>query len=109
MSSCAAEQGYPFAEIGLRDVLLDPETDLGEYTLPVTPGVRARFGGFTTEGNLAFDAQHVGVLSRFKARRALRRRKMDDLREAMVATGLFTTVTAEPVLTGEQAPDGTHM
>jgi translocation and assembly module TamA len=102
------EQGYPFAEIGLRDVLLDPETDMGDYTLPVTPGVRARFGGFTTEGNLAFDAQHVGVLSRFKRGELYDRRKMDDLREAMVATGLFTTVTAEPVLTGEQAPDGTQ-
>jgi translocation and assembly module TamA len=50
------EQGYPFAELGLRDVLLDPDTDRGDYTLPVTPGPRASFGGFTTEGELAFDA-----------------------------------------------------
>jgi translocation and assembly module TamA len=33
---------------------------------------------------------------------------MDDLREAMVATRLFSTVSAEPVLTDELAPDGTR-
>ena len=102
------EQGYPFAEIGLRDVLLDPETDIGDYTLPVTPGPRARFGGYTTEGDLAFDAEHVGVLARFERGDLYDRRRMDDLREAMVATNLFTSVSAEPVRTGEMAPDGTE-
>jgi len=36
------------------------------------------------------------------------RRKVDDLREAMVSTRLFRTVSAEPVLTGETAEDGTQ-
>jgi translocation and assembly module TamA len=102
------EQGYPFAEIGTRDVLLDPENDRGDYTLPVTPGPRASFGGYTTEGDLAFDAEHVGVLARFERDELYDRRKVDDLREAMVATGLFSTVSAEPVRTGEVGPDGTE-
>ncbi len=102
------EQGYPFAEIGMRDLLLDPETDRGDYTLPVTPGPRASFGGYTTEGDLAFDAEHVGVLARFERGELYDRRKVDDLREAMVATGLFSTVSAEPVRTGEVGPDGTE-
>jgi translocation and assembly module TamA len=102
------EQGYPFAELGTRDVLLDPETDTGDYTLPVTTGPRASFAGFTTEGDLAFDAKHVGVLSRFERGDLYDRRKVDDLREAMIATNLFTTVSAEPVRTGETAPDGTE-
>jgi translocation and assembly module TamA len=33
---------------------------------------------------------------------------VDDLREAMIATNLFSTVAAEPVRTGEIAPDGTE-
>jgi translocation and assembly module TamA len=102
------ENGYPFAELGTRDILLDPATQLGDYTLPLTPGPRSSFAGFTTEGNLAFDAEHVGVLSRFKRGQLYDRRKVDDLREAMVATGLFTTVSAEPIRTGEIAPDGTE-
>ncbi|MEA3033293.1 MAG: translocation and assembly module TamA, partial [Sphingomonadales bacterium] len=60
------QQGYPFADVGLRDILLDPDTRRGDYTLPVDPGPRSTFAGFTTEGKLAFDARHVGVLARFK-------------------------------------------
>ena len=102
------EQGYPFAELGTRDILLDPETRLGDYTLPVSTGPRASFAGFTTEGDLAFGPEHVAVLSRFERGELYDRRLVDDLREAMVATNLFTSVSAEPVRTGETAPDGTE-
>jgi translocation and assembly module TamA len=102
------QQGYPFADIGMRDILLDPVTHAGDYTLPVQPGPRARFGGFTTEGKLAFGAKHVGVLSRFKRGDLYDSRRVDDLREAMIATGLFRTVSAEPVRTGEAAEDGSE-
>jgi len=102
------QQGYPFPEIGLRDILLDPETGTGAYTLPLNPGPRARFGGFTTEGDLAFGPRHVDVLARFNRGDLYDRRRVDDLREAMVATRLFTSVSAEPVRTGETAPDGTE-
>ncbi|MFN3389986.1 MAG: autotransporter assembly complex protein TamA, partial [Allosphingosinicella sp.] len=102
------QQGYPFVDVGLRDILLDPDTHLGDYALPVDPGPKARFAGFTTEGDLAFDAEHVGVLSRFERDELYDSRKVDDLREAMIATNLFTTVSAEPVRTGEIAPDGSE-
>jgi len=102
------QEGYPFPELGLRDIVLDPETHVGDYTLPLNPGPRARFAGFTTEGDLAFDAAHVGVLARFHRGDLYDRRKVDDLREAMVSTRLFSTVSAEPVLTGETAEDGTQ-
>jgi len=102
------QEGYPFPHIDVRDIVLDPDTHIGDYTLPLNPGPRASFAGFTTEGHLAFDAAHVGVLSRFRRGELYDRRKVDDLREAMVATRLFRTVSAEPVLTGEHAPDGTE-
>jgi translocation and assembly module TamA len=100
------QEGYPFPELGLRDIVLDPETHIGDYSLPLNPGPRARFAGFTTEGDLAFDASHVGILARFHRGDLYDRRKVDDLREAMVATRLFSTVSAEPVLTGQSAEDG---
>ncbi len=102
------QEGYPFPELSVRDIVLDPDTRLGDYTLPLNPGPRARFAGFTTEGRLAFDAEHVGVLARFRRGELYDRRKVDDLREAMVSTRLFSTVSAEPVLTGERAEDGTQ-
>ena len=102
------QQGYPFAELGLRDIELDPQTMLGAYTLPLETGPRASFRRITSEGTLAFDVAHVGVLSRFRQDQLYDRRLVDDLREAMVSTRLFRTVSAEPVRTGEAAPDGTE-
>ncbi|GAA4002683.1 autotransporter assembly complex protein TamA [Sphingomonas humi] len=102
------QEGYPFAVVGQRDVLLDPETHLGDYTLPLTLGPRARFGGFRTTGDLAFGASHVKTLSRFKAGELYDSRDVDDLRAALVATGLFSTVAVEPERTGQVNPDGTE-
>ena len=102
------QQGYPFASLGRRDVLLDPETGTGDYTLPVDAGVRSSFGGFTTTGQLAFDARHVGRLARFRAGELYDSRRVDDRREAMVATGLFSSVAVEPIRTGRPGPDGTE-
>jgi len=102
------EEGYPFAKIGQRDILLDGATGGGDYTLPVDIGPRARFGGFETTGDLAFDADHVEVLSRFRRGELYDSRMVDDLRQALVATGLFSTVAVEPQKTGESAGDDTE-
>jgi translocation and assembly module TamA len=48
------------------------------------------------------------VLARFERGELYDRRRVDDLRESMVATRLFESVSAEPVLTGETAEDGTE-
>jgi translocation and assembly module TamA len=102
------QEGYPFAKVGQRDILLDGATGDGVYTLPVDIGKRARFGGIETTGDLAFDAEHVEVLTRFKRGDLYDSRKVDDLRQALVATGLFSTVAAEPQATGESAGDDTE-
>lgn len=102
------QSGYPFAEIGQRDILLDRKTADGVYTLPVTIGPRARFGDVATDGDLAFDAKHVGVLARFRRGELYDSRKVDDLRQALVATGLFSTVSAQPRRTGASAGDDTE-
>lgn len=102
------ENGYPFASVGQRDILLDQDTGGGVYTLPIDVGPRARFGGIETTGNLAFDAEHVGVLARFERGELYDSRDIDDLRQALVATGLFNTVSVTPQQTGEPAGDGTE-
>lgn len=102
------ENGYPFAEVGQRDILLDQDAGNGAYTLPVAVGPRGRFGGFTTDGDMAFDADHIQVLARFKRGELYDSRKVDDLRKALVATSLFSTVAVEPQKTGDQVGDGTE-
>lgn len=102
------QNGYPFAEVGQRDILLDRATADGVYTLPVTTGPRARYGQVATQGDLAFDAEHAAVLARFKRGELYDSREIDDLRQALVATGLFASVSVEPQRTGEPAGDGTE-
>ena len=102
------QSGYPFVKVGDRDILLDGSKLTGDYTLKVDTGHRSRFGGFKSDGKAAFGADHVGVLTRFEKGDLYDNRKVDDLREALVATGLFRSVAVEPVATGAFADDGSE-
>ncbi|MEO0417780.1 MAG: BamA/TamA family outer membrane protein [Pseudomonadota bacterium] len=102
------QNGYPFAEIGARDIALDPDTAQGEYTLPVTVGPRAKFGGFAVSGDAVFDAGHLGEIARFERGDLYDSRWLDDLRRALAATTLLRSFSVEPQATGEDAGDGTE-
>jgi translocation and assembly module TamA len=103
------ENGYPFAKVGDRDILLDPATITGDYTLPVETGPRGTFRKITTSGEKqAFGADHMEVIKRYKPGQIYDSRQVDDLRKALVATGLFSSVGVDPVRTGEAGPDGTE-
>jgi translocation and assembly module TamA len=100
--------GYAFAEVGQRDILLDDVTHLGDYTLPVTIGPRGSFGRIVTKGDGVFAVDHIEVLRRYEQGELYDARKVDDLREALVATSLFSSVGVEPQRTGRPGPDGTE-
>ncbi len=103
------ENGYAFARVGQRDILLDPATATGDYTLPVETGPRGSFRGITTTGGKqAFGADHMKVISRFRPGELYDSRKVDDLRRALVATGLFSSIAVDPVHTSQPDPDGTE-
>jgi translocation and assembly module TamA len=102
------QQGYPFVKVGDRDVLLDEATVKGDYTLPVDTGPRSSFGVLRTEGDPVFDLKHLNVFPRFDQGQLYDNRLADDLREALVATGLFNSIAVEPVRTGQPGPDGTE-
>ena len=103
------ERGYPFVVVGQRDILLDGATHVGDYTLPLTPGRKARFGGFRIAGDEVFDARHIALLPRFKAGQIYDSRQLDDLRQALVGTSLLSGVAVRPVATGVVAEDGTEV
>ena len=103
------EGGYPFVKLGQRDILLDDATRIGDYTLPVDAGPKAVFGHLRTRGASVFSLDHLAVFPRFRAGQTYDSRKVDDLRQALVGTGLLSTVSVEPVQTGETNPDGTEV
>ena len=103
------QEGYPFPELGLRDIVLDPDDAHRRLHTAAQSRARARASPASPPRAISPSMRrHVGVLARFRRGDLYDRRKVDDLREAMVSTRLFSTVSAEPVLTGEAAPDGTQ-
>src|SRR5690606_894161 len=102
------QQGYAFATVGERDILLDEQTLLGDYTLPVDTGPRGSFGRIVTKGDPVFEVNHIEVLRRYKEGELYDSRKVDDLRQALTATNLFSSIGVEPQRSGRSGPDGTE-
>ena len=104
------QQGYPFVKVGQRDILLDDQSPkaTGAYTLPVDTGARSSFGKLVTSGDPVFKLDHLNVFPRFDQGQLYDSRLVDDLRDALVATSLFSTVSVEPQPTDRVNPDGTQ-
>ncbi|WP_235398950.1 autotransporter assembly complex protein TamA [Sphingomonas sp. SRS2] len=103
------QAGYPFVEVGQRDILLDDRDHHGDYTLPISSGPKSSFGVIRTEGDPVFTPEHLTVISRFDAGELYDSRQVDDLRQALIATSLLGTNAIEPVKTGRTAADGTEI
>jgi len=102
------EQGYPFVKVGQRDILVDEALATGDYTLPVESGRKSRYGTLRTAGDPVFALDHLAVFPRFDAGEIYDARQIDDLRQALIGTNLLSTVSVEPVPTGQIAADGTE-
>jgi len=90
-------RGYTFAEVGEADVLVDHETRTATLVLPVTPAGARRFGDILVEGRPLFSAGHLETIARFREGEPYRTERVEDFRQALVATGLVSTVTIRPV------------
>ena len=99
--------GYPFAELGARDVELDDAAATGTYLLTGDAGPLTRYGQIRLEGaNLPFGQDHAELIARFKPGERYSALLVEDFRRAMVATQLFGALTLQPVRTGATNPDG---
>jgi translocation and assembly module TamA len=100
------ETGYPFAEIGARDVVLDADAPKGTYLLTGDIGPLGIFGPIRMSGFQPFSEAHAQVIARFEPGQPYDARMVDDLRRALIATQQFGGVTVTPVDTGLREPDG---
>ncbi|WP_106638864.1 autotransporter assembly complex protein TamA [Allosphingosinicella vermicomposti] len=92
------EQGYAFAQLGDLDIIVDHDTQTATLTLPVTPNGERRFGRIVVEGDPLFSAVHIGGIARFREGDPFERSRLDDLRRALVASGLVSAATVRPVV-----------
>jgi translocation and assembly module TamA len=91
------EQGFATATIGEQSIVLDSEQKVARLSLPVTPGPVGRFGAIRVTGAPPFSARHVGLIARFKKGDRFERSEVDDLRRALVATGLVALAEVKTV------------
>jgi translocation and assembly module TamA len=91
------EQGFALAEIGEQQIVIDHETRRAQLVLPVQTGPLASFGAIRVSGTPPFSARHVGRIARFKRGEPFRRSKVDDLRRALIATGLVASADVQVV------------
>lgn len=98
LKAVIGREGFPFAKIGEPDVVIDHDTRSATLNLSVEPGGAQRFGSIRVSGdNPPFGAKHVARIARFKAGEAYTDGRIEDLRRALVATGLVSSAKVEPV------------
>lgn len=100
-----AEGGYPFARVEEPEVRIDHEERHGDLDLQVVPGGYRRFGAIRLDNDRLFSARHVQRIARFRPNDPYMASDVEDLRRAVIATGLVSTVSVKPV----DAGDGEHV
>ncbi|HUG45313.1 MAG TPA: BamA/TamA family outer membrane protein [Sphingomicrobium sp.] len=97
LRAALGEQGFALAELGERDITVDHQTNLATLVLPVATGPVARFGRIRVSGEPPFSDAHVSTMARFDPGDRFERDRVDDLRRALIATGLVASAQVEIV------------
>ena len=97
LRAALGRRGFAFAELGKLDVAVDHASHEATLTLPVTPNGERRFGRIIVEGRKLFGARHIQTIARFRSGEMFRADRLDDLRRALIATGLVSSVTVKAV------------
>lgn len=87
------ETGYPFAEIDEPQLLVDHERTEGDLTMPVRPNGKYAFGEVVSGSPDFLSGSHLETIARFDRGDVYQRSLEQDLRRAIVATGLVSSVT----------------
>ncbi len=102
LKSKLANDGYPFAKVTPPDVVVDHDTRTAALEVHVDTGGKRNFGQILARGEkIPFGAKHIGVIARFKPGEPYNQADIDDLKRALIATGLISSVDVSPVETGD--------
>ncbi len=97
----AAATGFPFAKVDEPEIVVDHESRTATLKLAVEPGGARRFGQVQVTGDPLFSARHIQRIARFRQGDRFDAALIDDLRRALIATGLVSTVKITPVTTAD--------
>ncbi len=89
--------GYPFFDMKEPDVVADHAMSQVSVTIAVNTGARANFGELRFDGAQVAKADHLRNIARFSGGDIYDARRVDDLRERLLATGLYANLSVQPV------------
>lgn len=95
LQSALGETGYAFAKVSEPDLLIDHERREGDLTVPVTPGGIYTIGRVVSSREKFLSSRHLDRIARFDSGDTYKLSEIDDLRQAILATGLVSSVTVE--------------
>lgn len=90
------ETGYPFAEIDAPELLIDHARNEGDLTMLVRPKGKYVFGSVTSSMPELMSGKHLATIARFEPGELYQRSLEMDLRRAITATGLVSSVVITP-------------
>jgi translocation and assembly module TamA len=90
------ETGYPFATLSEPELLIDHARAEGDLTLAVDPGGKYAFGGVVSADPKFLSGRHLERIARFDKGDVYQQSLETDLRRAIIATGLVSSVTITP-------------
>ncbi len=100
-----ATRGHPFATIDPPAIEVDHVTHTATLTQRVDPGAAGRFGRIRVDGPSIVGQAGIERLARWRLGDPYTAADLDDLRRALIATGLVGGVTITPIAAGP-APGG---
>lgn len=96
LDTALAENGYPFAALGEPALTVDHARREGDLDQPVTPGGKYNYGAVVSDKPEFLSGRHLQRIARFKSGEIYRRSSAEDLRRAILATGIVANVTVTP-------------
>ncbi|AOL94192.1 autotransporter secretion outer membrane proteinTamA [Porphyrobacter sp. LM 6] len=90
------ESGYPFAAVAEPELLIDHARAEGDLTLDVQPRGKYVFGDVTSSDPRFLSGRHLAEIARFDEGDVFQQSLETDLRRAIIATGLVSSVTVTP-------------
>ncbi len=90
------ESGYPFAKVEEPQLLIDHAREEGDLTLAARPGGKYVFGEVVSNDPRFLSGRHLARIARFDAGDTFQQSLETDLRRAIIATGLVSSVTITP-------------
>jgi translocation and assembly module TamA len=95
------QRGYAFATVAEPDITVDHDTHEATLSLAVEPGRVMHFGAYRFAGKRVFGMHHLLRISRMKPGDRYDATRLDDLRRALIQTGLVSVVQLTPIRTAD--------